>query len=213
MPHNSVTDNPEVRTWTDRDELCRKRADDNPCCPRHFFGLFPNEKACYRRLDTLRERGLLRLIGEVMIGDTGRPEKVFCNGWKPKQDHLRHEVLLTDFLLLYPEAEVVRGWSVDKRVRPDAEMTLFGRRFFVELDTGEQSYAQVQRRQRQAYADVQDFLLYVTMSERRLEGLLTHADQVKGIALFTTLDKAKSDPRGPIWVDGFGETAALGQGG
>ena len=138
----------------------------------------------------------------------GRPEIAYCNSWKPKSDQLRHEVWLTDFLVCYPEAEIVRGWRVDRRIRPDADMTLRGRKFYVELDTGEQSYPRVCDRQ-VAYAGVQDFLLYVTLSERRMAGLISHADSVKGIALFTTLNRVQQDPHGRIWIDCFGRTAAI----
>ncbi|MBI5760025.1 MAG: hypothetical protein HZA46_16025 [Planctomycetales bacterium] len=139
---------------------------------------------------------------------TGRPETVYCNLWKPKSDHLRHEVWLTDFLLCYPAAQIVRGWRVDSRIRPDAEMTLDDQKFYVELDTGEQSYRQVRERQR-AYAGVQDFLLYVTLSPRRMAGLIEQSHAVHNIALFTTLAQVQADPHGKIWVDASGKTGGI----
>lgn len=139
---------------------------------------------------------------------TGRPETVYCNTWKPKSDQFRHEVLLTDFLLCYPEATVVRGWSVDQQIRPDAELTIDHQKFFVELDTGEQTYRKVRERQ-QAYRGVQDFLLYVTLSERRLAGLKQHSETVRGIALFTTLSQVQAEPHGLVWSDCFGRAAAI----
>jgi hypothetical protein len=144
-----------------------------------------------------------------MTGDSGRPENIFSNGFKPKYDQIRHELLLTDFLLGYPEADTLRGWAVNRRLRPDAEMTLGDYFYYVELDTGEQTHAQVRRRQAR-YAGVEDFVLYVTMSPKRLESLRRHAHEaVRKIALFTTLADAQRDPRGPIWVDCLGETAAI----
>ncbi|MBN8627059.1 MAG: hypothetical protein J0M17_16390 [Planctomycetes bacterium] len=116
---------------------------------------------------------------------------------------------MTDFLLCYPDADTLRGWAVDRRRRPDAEMTLDGFRYDVELDTGEQSLAQVGRRQRR-YAGSSDYLLYVTLSDRRLENLRRNAQEaVRSIALFTTLGAALADPRGPIWIDGHGERTAI----
>jgi hypothetical protein len=144
-----------------------------------------------------------------MIGDCGRPENVYCNGWKPKCDQLRHELLLTDFLLEYPAADTLRGWAVNRRLRPDAEMTLGDYFYYVELDTGEESYAQVCRRQAR-FVGVEDYLLYVTMTAKRLEGLRRHAhDAVKHIAMFTTLADAQRDPHGPIWIDCHGEKTAI----
>ncbi len=142
----------------------------------------------------------------MITGDSGRPENVYCNGWKPKHDQLTHELLLTDFLLCYPNADTLRGWAVNRRLRPDAEMTLDGYFYNVELDTGEQSYAQVNRRQKR-YAGSTDLLLYVTQSERRLEGLRQNADPaVRSIALFTTLEKVLAAPAGQIFLDCAGES-------
>lgn len=134
-----------------------------------------------------------------------------CNGWRPKSDQLRHEALLTDFLLCYPEAELVRGPFVDSRIRPDAELTFpDGRFFYVEFDTGLQSHSAVLRRQRDAYRDVQQMVLYVTTSQRRLSGLVAHAELVKDIAVFTCLEDVLRDPQGEIWIDAQGNRGALG---
>lgn len=88
-------------------------------------------------------------------------------------------------------------------------MRLDGFFYNVELDTGEQSYAQVNRRQKR-YAGSTDFLLYVTQSERRLAGLRKSVDPtVRTIALFTTLDQVLRNPRGPIYVDWFNERTSI----
>ena len=138
---------------------------------------------------------MLRLVGQIVTGEAGRPENIYCNGWKPKYDQLRHDLLLTDFLLAYPDADTIRGWAVSRRLRPDAEMTLGDYFYYVELDTGEQSYAQVRRRQTR-YAGVEDFLLYVTSTPKRLDGLRRNAHEaVRKIALFTTLADALREPR------------------
>lgn len=186
-----------------------RRATRHPCRSRHFFDLFPSEQAAYRRIDKLRRQGLLRQVGELMIEDAGRPEKVYCNSWKPKWDQVRHECLLTDFFLLgYSTADVLRGWMVNKRVRPDAEMTLQGVFYYVEMDTGSESYAQVRKRQR-AYAGVEEPLLYVTLNAKRREGLRKVSKAVASIALFTTLEQVKESPRGNIWMDCNGDTVSI----
>ncbi len=145
----------------------------------------------------------------MIVGNSGRPEKIYCNSFRPKRDALLHELLLTDFLLSYPQADTLRGWAVNRRLRPDAEMTLDGYFYNVELDTGEQSYAQVNRRQKR-YAGSRDLLLYVTQSERRLEGLRRNADPaVRSIALFTTLAQVLLDPQGEIYIDYFNERTSI----
>jgi hypothetical protein len=196
-------------TWRDRDAALIQLATRHVCRSKHFFRFFTSPQAAYRRIEKLRDQGLLRLVATLVVSDSGRPEHIFCNGWKPKYDQLRHELLLTDVLLSYPEADTLRGWAVNRRLRPDAEMTLDGYFYFVELDTGEQSYAQVRRRQAR-YSGIQDFVLYVTLSQKRLEGLVRHAHEaVKKIALFTTLDQVLATPHGEIWVDCFGQKTSI----
>ena len=87
-------------------------------------------------------------------------------------------------------------------------MKLEGNKYFVELDTGAQSYGQVERRQ-QAYRGVETTLLYVTMSESRLAGLIRHSDAVRKTALFTTLDRVMADPLGMVWVDCSGNQGTI----
>src|SRR2546430_1440081 len=152
-------------TWRQRDDEILRLAARHVLRTRHFFRYFTSPQAAYRRIEKLRRQGLLRLVGQIMTGDSGRPENIFSNGFKPKYDQIRHELLLTDFLLGYPEADTLRGWAVNRRLRPDAEMTLGDYFYYVELDTGEQTHAQVRRRQAR-YAGVEDFLLYVTMSPK-----------------------------------------------
>lgn len=196
-------------TWRQRDDELKRLATRHVCRTKHFQRYFTSSQATYRRVEKLRRQGLLRLVGQIVTGDAGRPENIYCNGWKPKYDQLRHELLLTDFLLLYPEADTLRGWAVNRRIRPDAELTMGDYFYFVELDTGEQSYAQVRRRQAR-YAGVEDFLLYVTSSRSRLEGLRRNAHQeVRKIALFTTLVDVQADPHGTVWTDCLGEKTAI----
>ena len=174
--------------WRGRDNKVITLATEHVACTRHLLLPFPSKQTGYRRLRILQEQGLIRKVGEVMLQDAGRPESIFCNGWKPKYDQLRHEVMLTDFLLLYAEASNVRGWYVDSTIRPDAEMTLGDQCYFVELDSGHMSLSQITRRQR-VYRDTQNLVLYVTLlSDRRVEGLRKASKAIANIALFTTLE-------------------------
>ena len=145
-----------------------------------------------------------------MIQDNGRPESVFCNGWRPKYDQLRHEVKLTDFLLLYTPDELVRGWYVDRTIRPDAQMLLEEQKYYVELDTGHMSMGQIKRRQ-VVYRDVTDHLvLYVTLgTQRRVKSLIQASQLIDKIGLFTTLDEAMADPSGAIWKTREGELFSI----
>lgn len=195
---------------TDREERILKLADKHVIVARHIVAADTCRSAAYRAAKKLRTQGRLRAVGFVR-GVSGRPEIAYCNSWRPRSNQLLHEVRLTDFLLCYAQAEIVRGWQVDSRIRPDAEMTLGGQKFFVELDTGEQSYRQVEQRQR-AYESVKELLLYVTSTETRLAGLMQHSSAVRSIAFFTTLDRVLRDPQGEVWTDCFGNVVSLTKG-
>lgn len=183
-------------------------ADAHVCVARHFRPLFPSRATAYREIARLHKERRLRVVGHVVMGAAGHPERVYCNRWKPKSDQLRHDILLTDFLLCYPEARVVRGWEVDPRLRPDATMSLDGQDFHIELDTGSESYRKVRERQT-VYAGVKELVLYVTQSDRRLEGLLRQSEAIKEMALFTTLRQVLAEPHGDIWRDWFGNRTGI----
>src|SRR4051812_22879469 len=98
-------------------------------------GLFPNRKKASERLHRLAQRRRLRLLGTVSL-NAGRPEHVYGRGhWN--RTNLTHEVLLTTVCLRIDAEEVRRGHGeVDAALRPDAELRIGGRRFFLELDRG-----------------------------------------------------------------------------
>jgi predicted transcriptional regulator len=172
------------------------------------IGLFPAAKKATRRLSRLSKRGLIRRLGTVSLKD-GRPEHVYCRGrWKA--DNLLHEVQLTR-VCLKMHAEVVRRGSreVDPFLRPDAELLIGGKRFFLEIDLGTMSCPDVVQNRFGKYRGTQDFVLWVCASARRMELLRHSAEVIREIALFTTLDLALDNPHAPIWVDFDGERAAL----
>lgn len=170
--------------------------------------LFPSAKKAGRRLYRLAKRGQVRLLGTVSL-KAGRPEHVYGKGrWKA--DNLLHEVQLTHVLLRTHAEEVRRGpGEVDPELLPDAELSINGDRYLLELDRGTVSYADVVRRRFARYRFCRDLVLWVCPSGSRAEGLRRHADIVRETALFTTLDQALADPHAAIWVDADGGRAAL----
>jgi hypothetical protein len=193
------------------DERILDFAERQVCVTRHFLKFVPNRAAAYRAATRLRKSGGLQVVGYVK-GASGRPETVFCNSWRPRSTQLFHELVVTEFLLCYPHFRYVRGYAVNQRIRPDAEIWINNAHIFIEVDTGQQSYRQIRQRQR-AYFGVQDVLLYVTLSERRLKGLIRESGQVRAIALFTTLDRLLEDPAGEIWEDLSGQRTSIVKGG
>ena len=89
----------------------------------------------------------------VQRNATGPPEIVYC-GWQPKTDNLFHEVMITEFRLMFPNDEFHRNVSVG-RTRADGLIIRNGNRGYVELDTGQMSNQQMHAKW-QRYAGVQD---------------------------------------------------------
>jgi hypothetical protein len=192
----------------ERDADIIRLANTHVTATRHVFRLFSSQATAYRRTKHLRETRQLRVVGQLR-GASGRPEYVYCNTWNPKADALDHELLITDFFMNYPDADVIRGWIVNRQYRPDAEFRLDGYFYYLELHTGKQSYAQVQRRQVK-YTGNREFILYVTTKEKLRDGLIRNIhDAIRQTSLFSTLDLVQKDPRGSIWIDAFGEATSI----
>lgn len=197
------TEGPEAPDYRRRDQRFIQLAHQHVVTTKHLWqtGEFSSPQAFHRRLKKLRVQGLLRLVGTVLLNACGRPLDCYSNSWTPPLRLLRHEALLTDFLLLYPQATTIRGKFVNRRIRPDAEIQFSNNqpRRFVEFDTGSISLQEIERGQRRRYRGVNDLVLYVTLTEERLEDLIRHSKYIRDIALFTTLERAKADPHGKIW--------------
>ena len=77
------------------------------------------------------------------------------------------------------------------------------------MHTGEMSSKRAAERMVERYRDTKDFLLIVTRTVGQMEGLLKRLDDLTEIVLATTLERAKSDPWGPIWRATDGEEVGL----
>jgi hypothetical protein len=172
------------------------------------IGLFPTRKKASKRLHRLAARRRLRLLGTVALKN-GRPEHAYGRGhWNTT--NLTHEVQLTRVCLKIDADEVRRGpGDVDATLRPDAEVLIAGRTFFLELDCGTMGYADVARKRFAKYRASDELVLWVCPTASRMEGLRRHAAMIRGTALFATLDQVLTNPHGPIWVDCDGARGAL----
>jgi hypothetical protein len=172
------------------------------------IGLFPTRKKASKRLRRLAERRQVRLLGTIPFTG-GRPEHVYGRGrWKA--DNLHHEVQLTRVCLKIDAEEVRRGaGQVDPDIRPDAELFIRGERYFLELDCGTMSYADVVRKRFPKYRLTDDVVLWVCPSLARHKGLRCRATVLRSTALFATFPDVLRDPHAPVWVDVDGATAAL----
>jgi len=170
-------------------------------------GWFPSKNKALKRLRRLSARKRVRLVGTV-CRKAGRPEHVYCR-WRVKLDHLPHEVELTELCFRLHAGKIIRGpGAVDARVRPDAEVWIDGRVYYLELDRGSMGYRQVEGRFR-TYAGCPHLSLWVCPTPERAEALRARAGGLRSTALFTTWAEAVADPHAAIWRDAAGGCAAL----
>lgn len=171
------------------------------------LGWFPTRGKALRRLARLVTRGKVRVAGTVSL-KVGRPQQVYCR-WQPKADQLTHEILLTSVCLRLEAARILRGSQVTRKdLLADAEVWIRNRLYFLELDRGTMSYAQIERRY-QKYTAATEFVLWVCSTVERRNGLRRRAEVIRHTALFATLGEAVIDPHQPIWHDFVGQTVAL----
>ena len=93
-------------------------------------------------------------------------------------------------------------------VRPDAEVWVNGRLYYLELDRGTMGYAQIERRFRK-YEGCPHLSLWVCATPNRAEGLRRRAEGVRGSALFATRADVLAAPHGEVWTDFAGGRASL----
>jgi hypothetical protein len=171
------------------------------------LGWFPTQAKALKRLRRLVAKRRIRLVGTV-CRRVGRPEYVFCR-WLPKRDDLLHEVELTALSFHLDAGKILRGPHVsDARIRPDAEVWINGRLYYLELDRGTMGYAQMARRFA-LYEGFPHFVLWVCPTAERRDGLRTRAENLRSTALFATFAEVTASPHGAIWQDFRGEKAAL----
>src|SRR5687768_8550507 len=109
------------------------------------LGWFPTRHKALKRLRRLVARKRIRLVGTV-CRKAGRPEHVYCR-YRPKADQLLHEVELTELCLRLDVAKILRGPHIaDRDIRPDAEVWINSRVYYLELDRGTMSYARITSR-------------------------------------------------------------------
>jgi len=177
--------------WKERDKRLYEILSSHPCYVRLLveIGIFPSYEVGRRRLQKLRKRKRVKVIGTVQFHE-GRPLDVYYIG-SLKIDWLYHETRLSEFLLRVAD-RCARGNDVDQRLLPDATAWIKGRELHVELDTGEVPYSRVLKRY-DDYALQQSDVLWIAPTESRMEGLRRRAEAISDIAMFTTYEKCRTE--------------------
>ncbi|MFN0018078.1 MAG: hypothetical protein ACKVP0_07460 [Pirellulaceae bacterium] len=189
MPDNDIQDRDGVR------ERLLQLAEDNPIdldiIEKH--GNFPTRKAAQVWASRQTNAGRLKHVGTMKNGQGKKVVNVFCNGWTPKDDNLRHEVVGTRMRLLFPAFNVERGYGLP--FQTDLVLKNAGRVFYVEIDCGTMKRPRVHARWRE-YLKCQNDLLIVAApirnSEGRMHTLMEWSQSVGRIAHFTTIERLES---------------------
>jgi hypothetical protein len=141
---------------------------------------------------------------------------VYCNGWEPNSKNLFHELMLTDFLMLYPWDSLVRGYDVDEKLKQDAAGKLFGNWFDVEQDCGTMNKKKILKRWKKYIESENTVLVNVATKRRnpkaRMEQLMEWTKMIPEVAplfRFTTRDAVMTDPFGEVWLDCEGNRYAI----
>jgi hypothetical protein len=172
------------------------------------IGWFSTPAKARKRLRRLASKRRIRLVGTVSR-TLGRPEHVYCRGWRPKVDSLLHEVELTEFCLRLNAEQIGRGpRTTDQIIRPDAEARINGRVYYIEWDRGTMGTSQIARRFR-LYEAFPHFVLWVCPTVERRDRLREMAARLRHCALFTTRAEALRSPHEIVWWDFQGERVAL----
>jgi len=153
----------------------------------------------------MANRGKLHRVGFSETG--GRPGYVYSTR-VIKADWVEHELGLGRFLSLYPEAEILTGFDVDEKLRPDAEMKL-KKKLFVEYFTGKERLDYVFRKTFAKYREYEGPVLFVAPDKRYMNGLVRRAERIAQCAHFGTILEAKKAPYGKIWTDFWGNLSPL----
>lgn len=172
------------------------------------IGLFPTVKIAQRRLIKLVQKKKIWQLGTALMNDRGRPCNVYSRA-RFKVDNLRHEVLLTEFLLAFLDGDIVRGYDLHEKQRPDAKFTSDGKTYFVELDCGTMNYQHIISKRFRKYEDYEGLVLWVALTDVRKEGLRSRASIVSHNALFTTLNASLMNPYGGVWQDYEGNITSV----
>ena len=153
-------------------------------------GKFSTRKAAQAWANRKVATNELKHVGTMKNHQGKKVVSVYCNGWTPKDDNLRHETVGTRLRLLYPGFHVDRGYGLP--FAADLVLRNAGKTFSVEIDCGSLKRSRVQARWLQ-YRGCQHDLLIVAAplrnSEGRLMTLMDWSESVARIASFTTIER------------------------
>jgi hypothetical protein len=163
-------------------------------------GWFASDSAGRKKLARWTKSGRVKLLGAVhIVNENGRPENVYGVRYVK---NLRHDAYLTEVVIRYPNAGIVR--EPGDPPYPDAIMRMESD-YYIELDTGEESLSVIKRKL-QEYGDIEGWMLFITLTERRMRSVQPLLPEC---GLCSCLSRVTADPHGKIWEDALGEAYML----
>jgi hypothetical protein len=119
----------------------------------------------------------MRCVGTISVNihELGREAKVYCNGWAPVTNNLRHEVLTTQEIIPFWKSgwDVRREGSVDSFLLPDATV-IDDFVIHIEMDCSTEGMAQIRSRMAK-YKECPDPVIWFAQTRVRLAGLMENA--------------------------------------
>lgn len=117
-----------------------------------------------------------------------------------KTDTLDHEIARTEFLYEFPLDWLLPRKDLDRDIRPDATIT-FPKTVHVEVENSRKD-AKSLRKRMAVYEDIDDFVVWVGLTENHVKRLKQFAEPIGDRALFCVLGNR-------VWDDLQGNTVAL----
>ena len=161
-----------------------------------WLKLFPSLRRAQARLKRMTELHLAESLGWVCLPGKSREKLYAC--FTVKGDNEQHEVEISAVVLRMACDSVTRGRYVDPTYWADAELTINGQPYKLELDRDTMKESQIKERYA-TYKDVDCPVLWVCPDRPRMEELMRLAKNDR--FMFTTFDLAVADPHAGIWLD------------
>ena len=175
------------------------------------IGKFSTRKAAGAWTARLVASGNLTEVGTMKDANGRKVIPVYCNGWKPKDDNLRHEIIGTWVRLLYPVFHFRRGPKINDCL-PDMVMTDGEHTYEFEVDCDTMPMKKVKYRWK-AHKCEHDILVVTAPEhgdpEARLKQLLDWSEDLGERGFFTTFDRLRTlGPHARVW-DFYGRKGEL----
>lgn len=213
----------------------RERVEAHPCTKADLEDIFaelngkhttPNGKAINvrykvlsRTLANMVRRREIGIVGTVE-GDIGSPPQNLYAVERVPVSRAMHDWFLTRYFRALGWPKVRRGGDVEPievydgaklkfTIRPDASRVFpTGKQGYYEMDMATEDKPDIDLKV-EGYRTVKRAVLFITITEARLDKLMRWTEGLKGFSFFCLWREAVAKPRGNIWSDHHGNKISL----